>query len=88
MRGLLVDDVRGLGGVVAADVEEVADVVLLQDLEDLRAVFRRRLLADGAERGGRGVRDGLERLRALLAEVDEVLVEDALDAVERAVDAS
>ena len=81
--GRLVDDVGGLGGVVAADV---ADVVLLELVEDGQAVVVGGLLADGAERGGRGLGDERERGGGFAAEVDQVLVEDALDAVEGAVD--
>ena len=84
--GRLVDDVGGLGGVVAADVEEVADVVLLELLEDGEAVVVGGLLADGAEGGGGGLGDEGEGGGGFAAEVDEILVEDALDAVEGTVD--
>ena len=81
-----VHDVDRLGGVVAADVEEVADVALAQHLEDLQAVLLRGLAAHAAERRrGRGG-DGLEVLRGDLAQIDELLGEDAVDAVDGAVD--
>ena len=62
---LLAHDAGGVGGVVAADVEEVLDVVLFEALEDFFAVFFVRLVAGGAEgrrrrygRRVRGVRRG------------------------------
>ena len=82
----LINDVGGLGAVVAADVEEIADVVLLQDLENFRAIFRRRFLADRAEGGGRRTGDEFEVGLGLLAEVAEVFFEDTFEAVERAED--
>ena len=83
---LLGDDPHGVRGIVAADVEERVDVVGLQDLEDLLAIFEVRLVAGRAERGGRGGRDRFEIGDGLLAEVDEILVDDAAHAVQRAVD--
>ena len=58
----------------------------LQDLEDLLAIFQVRLVAGRAERRGRGRRDRLEIVDGLLPEVDEVVVDDAAHAVQRAVD--
>ena len=52
---LLADDAHRVRRVVAADVEEVADAVRLQHLEDLLAVGQVGLVAGRAERrGGRG----------------------------------
>jgi hypothetical protein len=82
----LVEDVRGLGRVVASDVEEVADVVLAQPGEDLDALLARRLLAHGAQGGARRPRDGFERRALLAPQVDELVLEDPLDAVHGAVD--
>ena len=48
--GFLVDDVRGLGRVVAADVEKIADVVFLQDMKDGKAVVLGRLFSHRTER--------------------------------------
>ena len=92
---LLGDDARGVRGVVAADVEEPAhlealelleDIQLLERLEDLAAVVRRRLEAAGPERGTRRLGDGAQLLLVDLAEVHVVAAEDAGDAVARAED--
>ena len=93
--GFLVDLVGGVLGVVAADVEEVADVVGLEHLEQpvhvlgglLRLLLEINLVAAGAQRGGGRVAAG-PRWSALLLVVDvnEFLVEDAEDAVGAAVD--
>jgi hypothetical protein len=81
-----VDDVRRLGRVIAADVEEVADIVFLQHLENGHAILLGRFLADRAERGGGGVGDFFEGLGGFLAEVDEVFLRGCrFDAVQRAV---
>ncbi len=83
---LLGDDPHRVRGIVAADVEERVDGVGLQDLEDLLAIFEVRLVAGRAERGGRGGRDRFEIGDGLLAEVDEIVVDDAAHAVQRPVD--
>ena len=83
---LLRDDPHRVGGIVAADVEERVDLMRLEDLENLLAVFEVRLVPGGAERsrGRRG--DRLEIGRRLLAEIDEVVVDDAAHPVQRPVD--
>jgi len=43
--GLLRDDADSVGTVVAADIKEAADLVRLQDLKDLLAIFDVRLVA-------------------------------------------
>ena len=80
------DDAHRVGGIVAADVEEHVDRVRLQDLEDLLAIFEVRLVARGSERRGRRRRDRLEVGDRLLSEIDEVVVDDAAHALERAID--
>ena len=75
------DDAGGVGGVVAADVEEVLDVVLLEGLEDLLAVGLVGLVAGGAQGGGGGLGDALEQVGGEVIEGDEVVVDDAADAV-------
>ena len=82
--GLFRDDARGVRGVVAADVEEVADVQLPERLEDGAAVRGVRLPAAAAERGRRGFGDGLELFRGRFPEVDVVVSEDPEYAVARA----
>ena len=80
------DDAHGVGGIVAADIEERVDRMRLQDLEDLLAIFEVRLVAGRAERcGGRGG-DRLEIGDRLLAEIDEIVVDDAAHPVQRAID--
>ena len=84
--GLLGDDAHSVGGIVAADVEERVDRVGFEDLEDLLAVFAVRLVAGRAEGGGGGRRDRLEVGDRLLPEVDEIVVDDAAHALQRAID--
>ena len=57
-----------------------------QDLEDLLTVFEVRLVARRAERRGGSGRDRLQIGDRLLAEVDEVVVDDPAHAMKRAVD--
>ena len=92
--GLLVDLVGGVLRIVATGVEEVADVVRGEDLEEAVHVLRGlgglllevELVATGAERRRRRVPQAFDRLGLLVVQVDEVLVEDAVDAVEPTVD--
>ena len=86
--GALGDDARGVGGVVAADVEEVADAAREERGEDPVAVLLGGLVAAGAERGGRRRGDRLELRRRETAQVEEVALEDAVDAVAGAEDAA
>ena len=83
---LLGDDAHRVGGIVAADIEERVDRVRLQDLEDLLAIFEVGLVAGRAERRGRRRRDRLEIGDRLLAEIDEIVVDDAAHALQRAID--
>jgi hypothetical protein len=84
--GHFVDDVRGLSGIVAADVEEVTHVVFLEDLKNFTAVVCCGFVADGAERGRGGFGNGFERLDAFFAEVDEVFFHHAVNTVASAED--
>ena len=85
--GELGDLVGGILGVVAARVEEIADVVGLEDLDHaLEVLLLLELVAAGAQRGAGGVAQAADGLLRLGSEVDEVLVEDAQHAVEAAVD--
>ena len=59
-RRLLGDDPHGVGGIVAADVEEGVDVVRAQHLEDFLAIFAVGLVAGRAERRGRAGGDRFE----------------------------
>ena len=86
--GLLADDADGVGGIVAADIVERVDRVRLEDLENLLAIFEVGLVARRAERG-RGRRgDRLEIGDRLLPEIDELLVDDAAHAMQRAIDSA
>ena len=79
--------VGGVLGVVAPYVEEVADVVGLEDLQHaLKVLLLLELVAAGAEGGTRSVAEGADLLLRLRGEVDQVLLEDAEDAVQAAVD--
>ena len=88
---ILADFVAGVHGVVAAVVEEVAHIVLLEDLQNalVVGVVRvgvRDLVAAGAQGGGGGVEQQLQLGGVLLGHINEPVVEHALDAVLRAVD--
>ena len=80
--GLFGDDAHGVGGIVAADVEKRVDLMRAQDLEDFLAIFAIGLVARRPERGGRRSRDRFQIAHALLAEVDEFVVDDAAHAVQ------
>ena len=75
------DDAGGVRGVVAADVEEVADVIFGERLEDFFAVGGIGFVARGAEGGGGREGDAFEEFGAGFFEVDEFFIDDAADAV-------
>ena len=78
--------VGGILGIVAAGVEEEADVVGFEDFEHALVVsLLLELVAAGAEGGARGKFQAADGLLGLGGEVDEVFLEDAENAVERAV---
>ena len=84
--GEFVDDAAGVRGIVAADIEKVADVVLLAGIQDALAVVGVGLVAGGTE-GRRGrVGDLVEALGGHVGEVVEVVLGEALDAVAHAED--
>src|ERR1019366_9313451 len=79
--------VRGVLGVVSADVEEIPDVVRLEDLEHaLEVLLLLQLVAARSQGRPRGVLEGADLLLGLGRKVDEVLLQDAKDAVQAAVD--
>ena len=80
------DLVGGVLGVVAADVEEVADVVRLEDFKDAVEIgLLLELVTAGAEGGAGRVLEGADLLLGLGREVDQVFLENTEHAVERAV---
>ena len=79
---------RRLRRVVAPDVEQEANVVGVEGLDDALGLLGGRLLAHGAQGRTRRRRDPVELRRILLGEVDEVALEDALHAVQGAVHAA
>ena len=70
---LLADDAAGVRRVVAADIEEIADVVAAAAFEDLLAIGLVRLVAGRAERGGGCARDRLELGLVDLREIEQPL---------------
>ena len=89
---VLADLVAGVHRVVAAVVEEVADVILLEDLQNPLVVgvihIRvRHLVPAGAQGRGGGVLQQFQLCRVLLAHIKQPVVQNALDAVLRAQDA-
>ena len=88
---ILGDLVAGVHGVVSAVVAEIADIVLLEDLKNalvIGVVLVRvlELIAAGAERGGRGVGKTVKLGTVFLVHAQQLVVQNALDAVVRAVD--
>ena len=82
--------VAGVHGVVAAVVEEVTDVVLLEDLQDALIIGVVHigigdLIAAGAQSGRRGVEHMLQLSGIFLVHDHQLVVQNALDAVERTV---
>ncbi len=85
------DLVAGIHGVVAAVVAEITHVVLLEDLKDALVVGVvdvgiGNLVAAGAERGGGGIGQAVELCAVFLVHAQKLVVQNALDAVVRAVD--
>ena len=83
---VLADLVAGVHGVVAAVVEEVAHVVLLEDLQDaavVGVVLVRvgQLIPAGAQGGGGGVLEQIQLGRVLLAHVVQFVSQHPFDAV-------
>ena len=83
--GLGVDDTRGVRAVVAADIEEVAHVMRLEHLEDALAILLIRLVPGAQDARGRGAGHPLQVVGCLLGQVHELFVDDALDAVDSAI---
>ncbi len=81
--GLIAQNAERIRRVVAACVEEGSDFVGAQDLQDFLAVFGVRLVARRPERCGWRIADRFEAVARLKGEVDEVLVDDAANAVIR-----
>ena len=82
------DLVAGIHGVVAAIVEEIADIVLFEDLQNaliigIVHVGISHLIAAGTQRGGGGILQKFQLGRVLLAHVKQAVVQNALDAVLR-----
>ena len=88
---VLADLVAGVHGVVAAVVEEIANVVLLEDLEDplevgIVGIGVGDLIAAGAQQGRRGVEHAGQLFGVFLVHDHEAIVQHAADAVVGAVD--
>ena len=86
-----VDLVAGIHRVVAAVIEEIADVVFFENLENALIVGFvglgiGDLIAAGAEGGGGRVEQAFQLCGVLLIHHHQAVVEDADDAVKRAVD--
>ena len=85
---LFADDAHGVGGIVAADIEEGADLMRLKHLEDLVAIFGVGLVAGRAQRRGRRVGDHFQVVGGLLGQVEQIFVDDAAHAMMGAIDAA
>ena len=86
---LLAHDAAGVGGIVAADIEEIADVVLAAALEDLGAIGIVGLVAGGTERRRGGLCDQFDLLGRQLGQVNQIaaVLGDAAHAVTHPIDA-
>jgi hypothetical protein len=82
------DDVHGLGAVVAADVEEISDVLFGHYIKNGFAIFGGWFASHGAQGRGRGLGDGFHLGLGYFAQIHEVAIENALDAVFGAEDGS
>ncbi|MPM24823.1 hypothetical protein SDC9_71309 [bioreactor metagenome] len=90
---ILGDFVAGVHRVVSAVIEEIAHVILLKRLQNALVVgvvhIRvRHFVAAGAKGGGGGVFQKLQFCRVLLAHVEQAVVQNAFDAVLRAINRS
>ena len=85
-RRLFGDDAHCVGGIVAADVKESVDLLGAQHLEDFLAIFAVGLVARRAERRRWAGSDRFQVDGGLLAEIDQILVDDAAHAMPRAID--
>ena len=78
--------VGGVLGIVAAYVEEKADIVRLEHFDYAREVlFAPELVAAGSEGGARRIAQAAHRLLGFVREVDELFVQNAFNSVEGAV---
>ena len=84
--GFFVDDAARVGAVVAAAVVEVAHIVGAADFENFLAVFLVRLVTRGQQARGRGRSHGVQIRFRRFGEVEEVLFDNAADAVQGAID--
>ena len=84
--GVFVDDPHGIGGIVAADVEEIADVVFPEYLKNPLAICRVRFVAGGTQRRRRGLGNPFEIVGSRLGQIDEGFGDDAAHPVARAPD--
>ena len=80
------DLVAGIHGIVAAVIEEIADIVLLEDLKDPLIIGVvdlgiGHLVAAGAESGRRGVQQQTQFLGILLIHHKKAVVQNAFDPV-------
>ena len=88
---ILADLVAGVHRVVAAVIEEIANIVLLEDLQDslvVRVIHIRirHLVAAGAQSRRGGVEQQLQLLCVLLGHIDQAVTENTLDAVFSTID--
>ena len=86
---ILVDLVAGIHGVIAAVIEEVADIVLLEHLQNALVIGVVQLgignlVAAGAQRGGGGVLQEAQLLGIFQPHIKQAVSQHALDAVLRA----
>jgi hypothetical protein len=83
---LLIHDSHRVGRVVPSHVEEIADVVLLHDLEHARAILFVGFVASGKKRRGWRLGHPLKVVRCFACQIQEVFLDDSLDAMNGAVD--
>jgi hypothetical protein len=92
--GFEMNFVRGVLRIVAANVEEVADIVRLENLEEavhvargvLGLLFEIDFIAAGAQGGGGCVFQAFDRFGLLIVDINQLFIEHAQDAVGATVD--
>ena len=80
------DDPRRIGRVIPANIEEIADFLLLESRKDRLAVLGRRFFPNRAQRRTRRRGNGIQLGRRRFAEIDIVVSEDPGDAMTGAED--
>ena len=83
----VVDDVAGVGRVVAADIVKIADIAFLEDCKDAGAILVVRFIPAGTQRRRRRPGDPLKCVDGEFLQIDEIFLDDARDGMQTPVEA-